>query len=104
MDTIMEHMPENYKKDFPNTIVIFDCTELKFKKPSSLYRQCRCYSDFKSATTLKGIVGVDPRGAVIFSSMLFSGSISDKDITEESGFLELLSNLIQCGKLQTCES
>ena len=33
--------------------------------------------------------------------MLFSGSISDKDITEKSGFLELLSNLIQCGKLQT---
>mmetsp|Transcript_41415 Transcript_41415/g.66549 ORF Transcript_41415/g.66549 Transcript_41415/m.66549 type:complete len:87 (+) Transcript_41415:618-878(+) len=33
--------------------------------------------------------------------MLFSGSISDKDITEKSGFLELLSTLIQCGKLQS---
>ena len=101
MDTITEHMPENYKKDFPNTFVIIDCTELKVQKPSSLHRQSQCYSDYKSATTLKGLVGVDPRGAVIFSSMLFSGSISDKDITEKSGFLELLSNLIQCGKLQT---
>ena len=35
--------------------------------------------------------------------MLFSGSISNKDITEESGFLELLSYLIQCGKLQSCD-
>lgn len=32
--------------------------------------------------------------------MLFTGSISDKDITEESGFLKLLSDLIQSGKLQ----
>ena len=39
--------------------------------------------------------------AVIFSSMLFWGSISDKGITEKRGFLELLSNLIQCGKLQS---
>lgn len=34
--------------------------------------------------------------------MLFTGSISDKDVTEESGhgFLKLLSDLIQSGKLQ----
>lgn len=32
--------------------------------------------------------------------MLFTGSISDKDITVESGFLKLLSDLIQTGKLQ----
>lgn len=50
---------------------------------------------------MKGLVGVDPRGSVIFSSLLFTGSISDKDITEERGFLKLLSDLIQSGKLQT---
>lgn len=49
---------------------------------------------------MKGLVGVDPRGSVIFSSMLFAGSISEKDIKEESGFLKLLSNLIKSGKLQ----
>lgn len=27
--TLIENMPESYKKDFPNTIVIIDCTELK---------------------------------------------------------------------------
>ena len=101
-DTLKEHMPENYKTDFPNTFVIIDCTELKTQKPSSLHRQSQCYSDYKSCTTLKGLVGVDPRGAVIFTSMLFCGSMSmsDKEITEESGFLKLLTDLIQCGKLQ----
>lgn len=93
-------MPESYKKDFPNTLVIIDCTELKVQKPSFLHSQSQCYSDYKSSTTSKGLVGVDPRGSVIFSSMLFTGSLSDKDITEESGFLKLLSDLIQSGKLQ----
>lgn len=95
-------MPESYKKDFPNTIVIIDCTELKVHKPSSLHRQSQCYSDYKSCTTLKGLVRVDPRDTrrVIFSSMLFTVSISDKDITVESGFLKLLSDLIRSGILQ----
>lgn len=88
-----ENIPESYKKDFPNTLVIIDCTELKVQKPSSLHRQRQCYSDSISSTTFKGLVGVDPRGSVIFSSMLFTGSISDKDITEENGFRKLLSDL-----------
>ena len=82
-DTIMEHMSENYKKDFPNTFVIIDCTELKLQKPSSLQRQSQCYSDYKSATTLKGLVDVDPRG----SSMLLSGSISVKTLQKRVVFL-----------------
>lgn len=87
----MENIPESYKKDFPNTIVIIDCTELKVQKPSSLHRQSQWYSDYKSCTILKGLVGVDN----IFSFMLFTGSVSDKDITEESGLLKLLSDLIK---------
>ena len=99
-DIIIENMPVNFKRDFSNTMVIVDCTELKVQKPSSLNRQSQCYSDYKSSTTLKGLVGIDPRGSIIFSSMLFSGSISDKELTEESGFIDLLTNLIKCGKLK----
>lgn len=65
--TLMENIPESYKKDFPNTIAIIDCTELKVQKPSSLHRQSQWYSDYKSCTILKGLVGVDQRGSVIFS-------------------------------------
>lgn len=32
--------------------------------------------------------------------MIFTGSVSDKDITEESDFLKLLLDLIQSGKLK----
>lgn len=100
-DTIIENMPSEYRKDFPNSVVIIDGTEIKIQRPSSLKSQSQCYSDYKSCTTLKGLIGVDPRGSVIFSSMLFSGSISDKEMTLKSGFYDLLKNLLDTGKLKS---
>lgn len=51
--TLIENMPESYKKDFPNTIVIIDCTELKVHKPSSLHRQSQS-SKTKLQQNLRG--------------------------------------------------
>lgn len=93
-------MPPKFKEDFPDTMVILDGTEIKTERPSSLRTQSQCYSDYKSATTLKGLVGIDPRGSFTFISMLFAGSISDKNITAKSGLLDLLQQLLDCGKLK----
>lgn len=38
-EILIENMPESYKKKFPNTLVIIDCTELKVQKPRYLHRQ-----------------------------------------------------------------
>ena len=99
-DVIMSKMPEKYKEDFPDAMVIIDGTEIKLQRPAALKRQSQCYSDYKSSTTLKGLVGVDPRGSVIFASMLFSGSISDKEICEQSGFYKTLEALLEHGYLK----
>lgn len=99
-DVLYKHMPPKYKEDFPTAFVILDGTEIKVERPSALRSQSQCYSDYKSATTLKGLVGIDPRGSFIFISMLFSGSISDKEITNRSGLLTLLQQLLDCGKLK----
>ena len=99
-DVIIDNMPENYRKDFPDTIAIIDCTEVKIEKPSSLPAQSQSYSDYKATNTLKALVAVDPRGSLLFSSCLFSGGISDKEIFEESGFRELLQQLILHGHLR----
>lgn len=99
-DTIIEKMPEKYREEFPDTLVIIDGTEFKIQRPSSMTRQSQCYSDYKSCNTLKGLVGIDPRGSIIFASMLFSGAISDKELTEKSGFLEVLAQLKACGKIK----
>lgn len=96
-DIIITNMPKDFKADFPRSLVIIDGTEFKTQTPSALGLQSQMYSDYKSNTTLKGLIGCDPSGSVIFISELFTGSISDKAITEQSGFYELLSKLKEKG-------
>ena len=83
-------MPECFKVLYPKTRVILDCTELKCQTPSALYTNSQMYSSYKSHTTFKGLIGITPSGAVSFVSQVFSGNISDVDITERSGLLNLL--------------
>ena len=101
-EILIENMPEKFRQDFPLTVAILDSTKIKFKKTRALKMKCQSLfcSDYMSCTTLKGLVAVDPRGAVMFTSILFSGSISDKDICKRSGLLEQLNLLMQSGKLQ----
>ncbi|KAJ8309873.1 hypothetical protein KUTeg_011738 [Tegillarca granosa] len=100
-DVIMEKMPSKFKAEFKKYMVVLDGTEIKIQRPSSLTSQSQCYSDYKSATTLKGLIGVDPSGSVIFISTLFSGSTSDKEISTKSGLLDHLKTLLDCNMLET---
>ena len=83
-------MPDSFKKLYPSTRVILDCTEIYVQTPSSLLLQSQLYSSYKSNTTLKGLIGIAPHGAITFVSSLYTGSISDKEITRCSGILDLL--------------
>ena len=42
---------------------------------------------------------MDPRGAIIFISQLYEGSISDNEIVKRSGFLDLLEQKLRIGEL-----
>ncbi|XP_014896595.1 uncharacterized protein ftr97 [Poecilia latipinna] len=88
-DQIHSHLPADFK-DYPDTTVILDCTELRYQCPSSPILQSEVFSSYKSHCTLKGLIGIAPHGAVTFVSGLYAGSISDKQITHESGLLTLL--------------
>ena len=44
------------------------------------------HSDYKGHTILKCLIGVDPRGGVMFVSQLYGDSISDKEIVRRAGF------------------
>ncbi|XP_014836619.1 PREDICTED: uncharacterized protein LOC106914384 [Poecilia mexicana] len=88
-DQIHSHLPADFK-DYPDTTVILDCTELRCQCPSSPILQSEVFSSYKSHCTLKGLIGVAPHGAVTFISGLYAGSINDKQITRESGLLTLL--------------
>jgi hypothetical protein len=69
---------------------IIDCCEMKIQNPSSLTQAQQTFSSYKHACTFKVIVACDERGFVTFVSDIYSGGISDKEITVKSGFLNLL--------------
>ena len=82
-------MPEAFKKKYGSTRVIIDCTEVRCQMPSSLQLNGELFSSYKNHTTLKGLVGISPGGAITFVSQLYTGSISDREIVRRSGLLDL---------------
>ena len=80
-----EHLPQEFRVLYPNTRVVIDCTEIRVQVPSSLLLQSQMYSSYKSGKTLKSLIGT-----VSFVSALYTGSISDKEITRCCGILDLL--------------
>ena len=87
---IDELMPECFKATYPKTRVIIDCTEIKTQQPSSLVLNSQLYSSYKGTNTFKSLLGIAPHGAVTFVSSLYTGCISDVEITKLSGFTDLI--------------
>ena len=59
-DQVLQSMPNSMRQKFPNCRCIIDCVEFKVEVPSSLYRHKMLYSDYKSHTTVKVLVGITP--------------------------------------------
>ena len=84
-----QHIPADFKDKYSSTSVIIDCTEIRCQMPKSLRLNSELYSSYKNHTTLKGLVGSSPGGAITFISQLYTGHISDREIITRSGFLNL---------------
>ena len=84
-----ETMPDDFKQKYSSTRGIIDCTEIKCQMPSSLHLNGELFSNYKHHTTLKGLIGISPGGAITFISQLYTGSISDSEIVVRSGLLDL---------------
>ena len=68
---------------------MLDATEIRVEKASLPNIQQMNFSTHKNHNTYKALVGISPSGVIIFVSELYSGSISDKELTRRSGVLTL---------------
>ncbi|XP_013881477.1 uncharacterized protein LOC106530414 [Austrofundulus limnaeus] len=82
--------PQRFLKFSPNVRVILRCTEVALESASSPTLPSETIPAYKNRTTLKGLIGVAPCGLVTFVSALYTGCISDKEITKISGIIPLL--------------
>ena len=86
-----EQMPQMFKDKYPSTRVIIDCTEIECQHPKSIIVNSLIYSTYKSANTVKGLIGIAPSGQITFISTLYSGAMSDAaEVTSLCGLFDLL--------------
>ena len=67
---ILQSSPREFLDKYPDSIVIIDATELKIQVPNALQKHSECYGTYKSHTTLKCLLGVDPKHGIMFISQL----------------------------------
>ena len=87
---IQAHMPTQFKLQHPNTRTIIDATEVYIQRPSNPTAQQVTFSTYKNHNTAKALACITPSGAFSFISLLYGGSISDRDLFVQSGLLEKL--------------
>lgn len=86
---LRKSLPKRFKQ-FKNVRIILDCLELFIQKPKVPVSQKITWSNNKHRNTFKLLVGITPTGVVSFIPPLWTGSISDKEIVNQSGLLNLL--------------
>lgn len=81
--------PEVYKNN-PCLRAVIDCTEFYIQKPSLPSSQRRTHRSYKARNTFKLFISISPVLHINYISQLYSGCISDKEITKKCGFIEAL--------------
>lgn len=89
-NVIKRFRPGSFRLSFPNVTGIIDCTEFFIKKPRNPTAQSQTFSSYKQHNTFKALVCISPSGAITYVSKLWGGNVSDRYITKDCGFLDLI--------------
>lgn len=89
-ETVRKTLPIAFQKHYLKVRCIIDCTEVFIERPTSLRARAQTYSNYKKHNTIKFLIGITPSGVICFLSKCWGGRVSDKELTQESGFLSKL--------------
>ena len=89
--TDYEVVKQDTPMEYENITRILDAYELKVERPASMDIAPLFWSSYKHFYGVKFIVAVTPLGSICFLSDSYGSRASDKQITAESGILDLLS-------------
>ncbi|XP_022808583.1 uncharacterized protein LOC111345558 [Stylophora pistillata] len=73
--------------EFSSCRIIIDCTDIEVATPSLMSQQNFTYSSHRGMNLFKVLTGLAPNGVLTYICDLYPGSISDKEIVQQSGLL-----------------
>ena len=91
-EVVRANMPQIFKDLYPRARCIIDCSEIFIERPHGYQARAQTYSNYKRHNTVKFLIGISPTGAITFLSQCWGGRATDKHITQNSGFIQLLDH------------
>ena len=90
-EVVREHLPPAFQSSkYSSVRHIIDCSEIFLERPHSLDVQSKTWSDYKHHHTVKYLLSINPSGLINYVSKCWGGRTSDKHITNNSGFLDII--------------
>uniref|UniRef100_A0A8C4GJR4 DDE Tnp4 domain-containing protein n=1 Tax=Dicentrarchus labrax TaxID=13489 RepID=A0A8C4GJR4_DICLA len=89
-EDLRRSLPMCFRKFFKNCVSIIDCFEVFIERPSDLKARAQTWSNYIQHNTIKFLISITPQGSISFMSKAWGGRVTDKHLTEHSGFLDKL--------------
>lgn len=90
-EVVRENLPPKFRNQkYSSVRHIIDCSEVFLEKPQNLEVQGKTWSDYKHHHTAKFLISITPSGFINYVSDVWGGRTSDKYITDNSDFLNIV--------------